>query len=181
MTMLSHRRKRIILAIGLVVLAMAGWWRVRQARAKPPEGELVTDQLIIETEDWHYVILVGSRIMKFPVAREPDPIYTIKVRVSHYWPMYGTVNCSDFRDGYCHSKMASGQRWEDWIYKQPGAAACVADWPFGTEFVLPDGSRWICHDRGSSVTQWGGPPWVDLLEPSARYPYGTIVDAKVYD
>lgn len=98
------------------------------------------------------------------------------VRVSHYWPPLGGTNCSQFRNGRCVSRTASGKRWEDFV---GSGAACVKEWPFGTRFKLPDGSEWECVDRGGDIRTINGIPWVDLLTPNAIYPYGTVVEALV--
>ena len=107
----------------------------------------------------------------------------ITVRVSHYWPPLGGPNCSRFVNGRCVSRMASGERWEDWAYRpwsEPGAAACPPEWPFGTRFRLA-GREWVCLDRGGRIRYEGGVPWVDLLLPALPEPlkFGDVVEADL--
>ena len=94
----------------------------------------------------------------------------VKVRVSHYNPALGGVNCAYFAGGECLSHMASGLPWQSHLDK---AAACVPEWPFHTRFTL-DGHTWECLDRGSAIVTVDGIPWVDLLEEHASYPFGSI-------
>lgn len=75
--------------------------------------------------------------------------------------------------------MASGERWEDWAYREwhlPGAAACPPEWPFRSALRVL-GRWWICLDRGGAIRFESGLPWVDLLHPEALVPYGEVVDA----
>ena len=95
------------------------------------------------------------------------PMY---VRVSHYSPSLGGPNCARFVNGVCISKMANGERWQDWMNT---AAACPPEWLFGTRIVL-DGRTWICKDRGGMVKFKDGIPWIDLLQEVADYPYCAI-------
>ena len=75
------------------------------------------------------------------------------------------------------SRMAAGAAWEKWIDR---ACACPAEYPFGTKFILPDGSKWVCMDRGDAiVTDQNGVIWLDLLTKKARYPHGKIVRVEV--
>lgn len=110
----------------------------------------------------------------------PVSLKKIAVRVSNYWPPAGGPNCAVFVRGRCLSRMASGERWEDWAYRpwdEPGAAACPPEWAFGTRiFVL--GRWWVCLDRGGAI-RYGpdGIPWVDLLWPEVLMPYGAIAEA----
>lgn len=107
------------------------------------------------------------------------------LRVSHYDPSLGGTNC----DSDC-STMASGHKVAAWVGGQNGvyAAACPAEWPFGTRFELY-GRIYQCQDRGGwiktrQVGQWdpamGGfiaaetYHWVDLLD-SPPVPYGALV------
>ena len=106
---------------------------------------------------------------------EPSATAVIRVRVSHYNPALGGVNCFSFVNGKCVSRMANGQRWQQWMGR---AAACVPEWPFGTVVVV-GGRAWICKDRGGKVKTVRGIPWIDMLSEVALYPYGTVVDAVV--
>ena len=101
----------------------------------------------------------------------------IQVKISHYWPALGGVNCANFINGECISKTASGQPWRDWIGK---GAACARQYAYGTKFKLPDGSIWVCVDRGSAIVVGNvGIAWVDLLQEYASYPFGEVVDAEI--
>jgi hypothetical protein len=101
----------------------------------------------------------------------------IRARISHYNPALGGVNCSNFVNGQCLSRMASGARWERWVDK---ACACPAQFQFGTRFILPDGSEWTCMDRGGKiVTEPGGAVWLDLLTSHTKYTYGQVVTVEV--
>jgi len=116
-------------------------------------------------------------------ASEPRP-RRIAVRVSHYWPPLGGPNCFRWERGRCVSRMASGERWEDWAYRpwrEPGAAACPPEWPFGTRFHLA-GRDWVCLDRGGRIRYENGVPWVDLLAPALPEPleFGDVAEAVLW-
>jgi hypothetical protein len=107
-----------------------------------------------------------------------DQVKRIQVRVSHYTPWTGGTNCSNFSNGSCISRMASGLRWQDWSDR---GAACVSSWSFGTRFKLPDGRVFECQDRGSAiVTGADGLPWVDLLTSSPGYSFGQVVVSRMW-
>lgn len=110
---------------------------------------------------------------------------TSPLRVSHYDPSAGGTNC----DSDC-STMASGQKVADWVGGQNGvyAAACPAEWPFGTRFELY-GRVYQCEDRGGWIkTRQAGEHdpamggftagetyhWVDLLD-TPPVSYGALV------
>ncbi|MDP6769076.1 MAG: hypothetical protein QF704_00085 [Anaerolineales bacterium] len=173
-------KRKAVLVGALVLLAMFSLGKVASSSGLEPDT--LQEKLVIETGRITYVVLPGSKVFKFPVAVDPNArkaITQVQVRVSNYYPPAGGANCSDFRDNYCQSRMASGARWEDYLWRQPGAAACISDWEFGTTFTLPDGSQWICLDRGGSINAITGPPWVDLLEQHPRYDYGSVVWATI--
>lgn len=106
------------------------------------------------------------------------------LRVSHYDPAAGGINC----DSDC-STMASGEKVAAWVNGHDGtyAAACPAEWAFGTRFRLY-GRTYECQDRGgwikarhpgdydpamrSMATETYY--WVDLLD-TPPVPYGTLV------
>lgn len=107
------------------------------------------------------------------------------LRVSHYDPSLGGTNC----DSDC-STMASGHKVASWVGGQNGiyAAACPAEWPFGTRFEVY-GKIYQCQDRGGwiktrQIGEWdpamGGfiaadtYHWVDLLD-TPPVPYGALV------
>lgn len=104
----------------------------------------------------------------------------MQVRLSHYKPWLGGVNCSRFVAGQCVSRMASGEPWQDWLNR---GAACPIEWAFGTVIVLqPGGETFVCLDRGGAiVTGADGIAWVDLLlAGQPPMPYGAITEATVY-
>lgn len=47
----------------------------------------------------------------------------------------------------------------------PGAAACSARFPFGTQFALPNGEVVTCEDRGLGDRYWD--TWVDVWSTSS--------------
>ncbi len=101
----------------------------------------------------------------------------IDVRLSHYWPPLGGVNCARFVAGECVSRMASGEPWQAWVGR---AAACPATWPFGTVIILPGGERFECQDRGGKIVVGpDGIAWIDLLVEVPPVPFGSIVTARV--
>jgi len=100
----------------------------------------------------------------------------ILVRISHYNPALGGVNCLTFVDGQCVSPMTNGQDWKDWIDK---AIACPAELPFETKIVI-NGREWVCKDRGGAVVYDGVAFWVDQLTATPEYPYGTTLEAVAY-
>jgi hypothetical protein len=109
------------------------------------------------------------------VVAPASPPNLVKVRVSRYDPALGGVNCFSFVNGECVSKMANGQRWQDWMGV---AVACVPEWPFETKVIVA-GRTFICKDRGGKIKYKDGIPWIDMLLEVGLYPHGTIVDAEV--
>ena len=114
------------------------------------------------------------------IPTQPKPekkTVTVQAKISHYNPALGGVNCSNFVNGKCVSRMASGASWEKWMNK---ACACPKEYPFGTKFILPDGSKWVCMDRGGKiVTEADGTIWLDLLTRHTSYHYGKVVKVQV--
>ena len=96
----------------------------------------------------------------------------VVVRVSHYWPPLGGINCLSFINGICMSNMASGEPWQPWV---GSAAACPPEWPFWTRFMLTGGEWFTCLDRGGAIID----NWVDLLVEVPPVPFGTEMDVKV--
>jgi hypothetical protein len=99
----------------------------------------------------------------------------IIVKVSHYWPDLGGVNCLTFKNGHCQSHMANGQDWEDWV---DIAIACPPELKLGTKIKIL-GRIWICKDRGSKRTYDGNAYWVDMLTRQTPIAYGTEVPAVI--
>jgi hypothetical protein len=118
-----------------------------------------------------------STLQSAPVARVKPEGKTLKARISHYVPNLGGVNCSNYQNGQCVAHMASGKDWKKYINK---ACACPPEFPFGTHFILEDGSKWVCLDRGGKITTDGnGVIWLDLLTNNAKVPYGQIMTVTV--
>ena len=122
---------------------------------------------------------VKAETQKLPEAQiekvEPLTKFII-VKVSHYWPDLGGVNCFNFKNGKCVSRMADGEKWQS----QVGLAiACPKELPFGTRIRIGD-RIWTCKDRGSAIVKVDNTYWVDQLTPEALYPYGQEVEAELY-
>jgi len=99
------------------------------------------------------------------------------VRLAHYWPPLGGLNCFRFVAGQCLSPTASDESWQAWVGR---GAACVPEWPFGTVIYLPGGERFECVDRGGQIkTGADGLPWVDLLVAVPPVPFGTVLPVRV--
>jgi hypothetical protein len=112
-----------------------------------------------------------------PAPAQPLAGEVVTVKVSHYWPPLGGVNCFRFVAGQCLSPTASGDPWQNWAGT---GAACVPEWPFRTVFTLPGGESFTCVDRGGAIkTGPDGRPWVDLLVKVPPVPFGTPVDVRV--
>jgi hypothetical protein len=99
----------------------------------------------------------------------------IIVKVSHYWPDLGGVNCLTFKNGHCQSHMANGEDWEDWEDK---AIACPPELKLGTKIKIL-GKVWICKDRGSKIQMDGDAYWVDMLTRQTVVAYGQLVPAVI--
>lgn len=99
----------------------------------------------------------------------------ITLRVSHYWPELGGVNCGHFVNGECISKMANGERWQE---NTGYALACPKELEFGTKIKIKD-RVWECKDRGSRITKDGDVYWIDMLVPFPLYNYGEEVTGEI--
>lgn len=107
---------------------------------------------------------------------EYQPRNFITVKVSHYWPDLGGLNCYNFVNGKCISKMANGQKWENHVDE---AIACPKELKFGTKIKVL-GKVWTCKDRGSMITKTeSGAYWIDMLTPKAVVPYGQEIKAEI--
>lgn len=106
----------------------------------------------------------------------PTPVsFSIFIRYSNYWPPDGGTNCAYFSAGECLSRMSSGERWQNWLYK---AISCPQEWPFGTMLVL-SGDLWVCLDRGGKIEYDNGVPWVDFLTDDPAHSYGDVVESRL--
>lgn len=99
------------------------------------------------------------------------------MKISHYDPALGGVNCARFINGECVSKMANGERWQDYYYSND-TIACPSELPFDTVLVI-FGKEYTCRDRGGAIVENGGVYWIDILGKDAIVPFGTIVDAYI--
>jgi hypothetical protein len=103
-------------------------------------------------------------------------------RASHYDPAAGGPNCSAFYDGICHSKTASGERWEDWL---GAGVAMPRSVPFWSILVItePDilRGRYVVIDRGGAIVNEDGIMWVDFLWDLKTWtlPHGTIIKGYI--
>lgn len=97
--------------------------------------------------------------------------FTAKVKLSHYEPMRGDVNCWQFEDGYCKSYTFSGVPWESaWGF----GAACPVEYPIGTWVMVEGVGSFVCLDRGGSVVcdKETGICNVDILGPGGWWDQG---------
>lgn len=107
---------------------------------------------------------------------EYQPRNFITVKVSHYWPDLGGLNCYNFVNGKCISRMANGEKWENHVDE---AIACPKELKFGTKIKVL-GKVWTCKDRGSMITKTeSGAYWIDMLTPKAVVPYGEEIKAEI--
>lgn len=108
---------------------------------------------------------------------EYQPRNFITVKVSHYWPNLGGVNCLTFKNGECVSKMANGETWQSGVGKN--IIACPKEFKFGTQIKIL-GNTYTCKDRGSMIVKTeDNKYWVDMLQEKALVPYGEEVRAEV--
>ena len=129
-------------------------------RIKASDVPQVTPQAIVEA-----TLVPEKPLTKF-----------ITVKVSHYWPDLGGVNCLTFKDGHCVSRMANGKSWESGVGV---SIACPPELKMGTRIRILD-RIWTCADRGSKITMVDGKYWVDMLTPKAFVPYGKELEAELY-
>ena len=99
------------------------------------------------------------------------------VKVSYYQPWLGGVNCSNFVNGECISKMSSGLRWQDYV---DYAIACPVELKFGTKIMIGN-KIWECLDRGGAIVYDNGTYWIDQLTANPEYKFGQIVEATIIE
>lgn len=118
----------------------------------------------VEPDDIHRESLRPQFAGVFSEAPIDDGRPTTIFRASHYDPTAGGPNCSAFYDGYCHSKMASGEKWEEWV---GAAVAMPSNIPFWSIVVITEPAsirgRYVVLDRGGAIVTKDGIPWVDFL------------------
>ena len=123
-----------------------------------------------------------TEVSKGGPVETPTPTPTdetnIIVKVSHYNPELGGVNCLTFKNGKCISKLANGEDWEKYITTK-NVIACPKELPLGTKIKVL-GRVWICKDRGSKITKTeDGRYWIDMLVRETPITYGAEVEAKI--
>ena len=97
-----------------------------------------------------------------PIPHGATEYLVSRVRVSHYSPALGGINCGAFVNGVCTSRMASGHRWQAHI-AAANTAACPRSLPFDS-FVRIGGVSFRCLDRGGRiVVQRNGVIRLDVL------------------
>ena len=111
------------------------------------------------------------------VEEELEEGQSIKVRISHYEPWLGGINCFNFVNGECLSKMSSGKRWQDYI---DVAIACPVELEFGTKIII-EGREWVCLDRGGAIIYQDGAYWIDELTYNPTHSFGAVVDAIMFE
>jgi hypothetical protein len=92
---------------------------------------------------------------------------------SHYWPPRGGVNGGRY--------VANGDPASAW---QSSGAACPADWPLGTQFILAaaPSTVWTCVDRGTFVGYTADRrPILDLMESTARYAHKAVISVYIVE
>lgn len=92
-----------------------------------------------------------------PLHAAPRAVWTVEVRVSHYWETA--------------QPMADG----DWPYI--GAVACDSSIGLGSTVITPDGAQWYCADTGM-LDGWGFDR-VDFFGFDAEAVYGEWVTVQV--
>jgi hypothetical protein len=98
------------------------------------------------------------------------------VKISHYNPNLGGVNCAAWYDGGCMSKMSDGEHWQDY-WGEYNTIACPFELAFGTVILL-DGNEFTCRDRGGAIViTYEGYYWIDILAETVPYKYGELRDA----
>ena len=107
----------------------------------------------------------------------PAPKNYLLVKVSHYWPPLGGTNCFNYINGECRSRMANGERWQEWVGI---AIACPPELDFGTKLKIGD-RVWTCKDVGGAIKKEGELYWVDMLTPEQLYDYGEVVKAEILE
>ena len=136
-----------------------------------------TPNSVNETETAPVDTSTDISIVPTTIPMMVGPTQNRVARLSHYRPELGGVNCGNFVNGYCVSRMASGERWEDWYGR---AAACPREIPFWTTIILPGGEQFFCLDRGGKIlTNSDQSIWIDLLVREAPVPFGTRVNVQL--
>jgi hypothetical protein len=176
----------IILILALAIIGRGLNLLVGNLESIPEPKPISTASSEPATEGVNNDINSKSLRSQFPGVWSEAPIDdsrdTVSFRASHYYPPAGGPNCSAFYDGYCHSKLASGERWEEWM---GAAVAMPADIPFWSILVITEPAeirgRYIVLDRGGAIVTKDGIPWVDFLWDLETWtvPFGTIIEGYI--
>lgn len=142
-----------------------------------------TDRIIANAKDDITIVPTATPTPQATTKPTATPVVVISelnqkitVKVSHYWPDLGGVNCLTFKNGKCISKMANGKPWEDHVNK---AIACPKELKLGTRIKVL-GKIWTCYDRGGMIVKTeSGAYWIDMLTEKAIVPYGTEIQAEI--
>jgi len=136
----------------------------------------------VEQDDIYRNSLRPQFLGVFSEAPIDDSRDTISLRASHYYPPAGGPNCSAFYDGYCHSKTASGEKWEEWL---GAGVAMPASVPFWSVLVVTEPpeirGRYVVIDRGGAIVKEDGLMWVDFLWDLETWtvPFGTVIKGYI--
>lgn len=152
----------------LLITVIAGYDIAHSARP------IVLAQEAPQLDTTTHITSTETTVWVTPPAKKVET-KDIIVKVSHYWPDLGGVNCLTFKNGHCQSKMANGQNWEDW---EDVGMACPPELKLGTKIKIL-GKIWICTDRGSKIQMSGDAYWVDQLTRQTVVGYGTEVPATI--
>ncbi len=175
---IDRKIERTLWLIALFLIGLAG---ASVTLHRPPPAALTTQGKSVVVADAPVIptpVRTSTPTLHPTATPHPTPTpisFDGFVRVSNYWPPDGGTNCAYFVGGICRSRMASLERWQEWQYM---AAACPAEWPFGTLIEI-DGRTWICLDRGGAVKYRKGIPFVDLMTDEYLFRYGQIIRVKI--
>lgn len=105
--------------------------------------------------------------------------FKVKVKLSHYDPMSGEINCWDYdkERKYCYSPTKPGIHWKGlWGF----GAACPFEWPYGTWVSVPQVGNFICFDRGGEIKCADGICNVDILTNKSGWWDGKVFDVTIW-
>lgn len=122
-----------------------------------------------------FFAIIGLITVVFFIASFMMRVRNIDVAVSHYDPSLGGVNCSNFVNNECVSRMANGSDWRKWYEL---AIACPKELPFNT-IVIVENRPWVCMDRGGKIIYENGVFWIDQLTKNPKYAFGSVVRAII--
>lgn len=137
-----------------------------------------------EVESHNHMPFISKGIYSTPEpVIMPTPDLTphgqkIVVKISHYDPNLGGVNCASWYDGGCMAHMANGEPWQDY-FEENNTIACPFELPFGTRINF-GGDSYTCRDRGGAIViTTEGYYWIDILSASVPYEFGELQEAWI--